>query len=97
MSNTNTINRLGVNILTLAPDLNIIFREVAMKLSLLWVDFYIKDNLFGIGILTAKNDENIKSLLSFYWNDGELLIDLFWFRIYSKYPFFFWWFYKDEK
>ena len=68
-----------------------------MIFNLFWIDFYIKDNLFGLGILTVKTDENIKSLLAFYWNDGELLIDLLWFRVYSKHPFFFWWFYKDEK
>jgi len=60
-----------------------------MTLNLFWVDFWLKDRLFGIGLFTVKQEELHRSLFSIYWNDGETLIDLLWFRIYSDFPLFF--------
>lgn len=68
-----------------------------MTLDLFWIDFWLQDRLFGFGLFSIKREETMRSLFSIYWNEGELLIDLFWFRIYTKHPFWFWWFYKEEK
>ena len=67
-----------------------------MTFDLFWIDFFIKDRLFGFGIFTIKRDETIRSFLSIYSNDGELLMDLLWFRIYTNFPFWYWWLHKDE-
>ena len=68
-----------------------------MGFVLFWIDFFITDNLYGFGFLSFKDVNYHKSFLAFYWNEGELLIDLLWIHIYKKHPFWFWWFYKDEK
>jgi hypothetical protein len=52
-----------------------------MTLDLFWADFWIQDRLFGFGLCTLKGSNFIKSLFSIYWNDRELLVDLFWIRI----------------
>ena len=64
-----------------------------MIFYLFWIDFFIKDKLFGIGLLTFKFEELVRSFFCIYWNDGELLIDLLWFRIVTTAPYM--WFYKD--
>lgn len=54
-----------------------------MKFSLLWIDLFLKDNLVGFGFCSSKNYDGFhRSLLAIYWNDGELLIDLLWFRVF---------------
>jgi hypothetical protein len=58
-----------------------------MIFDLFWIDFFFKDKLFGFGIFTIKRNEIIRSFLSICSNDGELLIDLLWFRIYTNFPF----------
>ena len=58
-----------------------------MTLDLLWVDIWFRDRLFGFGFITIKGEEFIRSLFSIYWNDGELLVDLFWFRVLTTVPF----------
>lgn len=58
-----------------------------MTFDLFWMDFWFRDNLFGFGILSLKKEDFHKSLLAIYYNDGELLIDLFWFRIITAYSF----------
>ncbi len=64
-----------------------------MSFNLFWLDFYLQEKLFGFGILNFKNSEDInRNLFSIYWNDRELLIDLFWIRILTTYV---WWF--DEQ
>jgi hypothetical protein len=54
-----------------------------MTFSLLWFCFSISNNLFGIGIGTVQmwTTDTVRSLLTVYWNDGELLVDLFWIRV----------------
>ena len=52
-----------------------------MTFDLMWVDFWLKERLFGVGIFTVKKEEMHRSLFSVYWNDGELLVDFLWFRI----------------
>ena len=67
-----------------------------MTIDLFWIDFFLKERLFGFGILSIKNDDWFnRSLLSIYWNDGELLIDLLYFRVVTT--FWFWLlFHKEE-
>ena len=52
-----------------------------MTFDLAWFDFFFKDRIFGFGFLTYKGENIIRSLFSIYWNDRELMIDLFWIRI----------------
>lgn len=52
-----------------------------MTCDLFWIDFWFRDNLFGLGILSIKREDFHKSLFAIYYNDGELLVDLFWLRI----------------
>lgn len=66
-----------------------------MTFDLFWIDFFIKERLFGFGIFSIKGEEIHRSFVAVYWNDGELLVDLFWFRIFSAFPF--WRLYDDEK
>lgn len=55
-----------------------------MQFTLFWIDFFLKDKLLGFGLCSIKNYEGIhRNLLSIYWNDGDLLIDFFWFRVLS--------------
>lgn len=63
--------------------------KLVMAFDLFWMDFWIRDKLFGFGILSLKKEDFHKSLLAIYWDDGEILIDLFWFsfRIFTTYPF----------
>lgn len=58
-----------------------------MTFYLFWADFWFWDNLFGFGILSVKREDFYRSLFAIYYNDGELLIDLFWFRIITVYSF----------
>ncbi|MEE9302679.1 MAG: hypothetical protein V3U84_02730 [Thiotrichaceae bacterium] len=58
-----------------------------MNLHFAWIDFWWVDYLFGFGLLTINTGERSRSLLSIYWNDGELLIDLLWLRVYTGFPF----------
>ena len=51
-----------------------------MTFRLFWIDIFVKERLFGFGFFTL-GEEFIRSFLSVYWNDRELLIDLFWIRI----------------
>jgi len=67
-----------------------------MVFDLAWIDFWLQDKLFGFGIFTIKCEEFLRSFFSIYYNDGEILMDILWIRIYEKHPFWFWWFYKDE-
>jgi hypothetical protein len=66
-----------------------------MTLDIFWIDCWLQDKLFGLGLLTIKREELIRSLFSIYWNDGELLIDLFWFRILTTFPSC--WFIKPDR
>ncbi len=52
-----------------------------MTFNLFWIDYYWVDKLFGFGFCTIKTENKVRSLFSIYWNDRDLLIDLFWFRI----------------
>lgn len=52
-----------------------------MKFNLFWIDFYIHDRLFGFGLCSFETENWSRNLFSIYWNDRELLIDLFWIRI----------------
>jgi len=54
-----------------------------MTFDSFWFDFYLQDKLFGFGFCSIKNENLFRSLLSIYWNDREILIDLFWIRIYT--------------
>ena len=58
-----------------------------MDISLFWINLFFKDSLFGLGLFTIRKEDIIRSLFSFYWNDGELLIDLLWFRVVSTFIF----------
>ena len=52
-----------------------------MTVDAMWFDFYWPEKLFGFGVFTIKRENLHRSLFSIYWNDGDLLIDLGWFRI----------------
>jgi len=52
-----------------------------MKLDLFWIDFWPQDKLFGFGLFCIKREEIVRNLFSIYWNDRDLMIDLFWIRI----------------
>lgn len=58
-----------------------------MTFDLMWIDFWFADKLFGVGLFSIKREELHRSFFSCYWNDGELLVDLFWFRIFTAVPF----------
>ncbi len=58
-----------------------------MKFNLLSVDFFWSDRLLGLGIATITLENLVRSLFLIYWNNGDLLIDLFWFRVYTGFPF----------
>ena len=65
----------------------IIFRmkEVRfMGFKLLWVDMFLRDNLFGFGLCTIDSGNLVRSLLSIYYADGEWIIDVFWARAYTR-------------
>ena len=66
-----------------------------MTIDLFWLDFWFQDGLFGLGACTVKREGYIRSLFSIYWNDGELLVDLLWFRIVTTFPLL--WFIKEVK
>lgn len=66
-----------------------------MTLDLLWIDFFLRDRLFGFGIVSVKGKDIHRSLFAIYWNDGELLIDLCWFRIFATFPL--WWLKDNER
>ncbi len=51
-----------------------------MTFDLMWIDWWWSEKLFGIGFFSIKG-ESLRSLFALYWNDGELQIDVFWFRI----------------
>lgn len=55
-----------------------------MTFNLLWIDYWFAEQLFGFGFFTFKQEESIRSLIAIYWNDGELLFDLFWIRLKGK-------------
>ena len=59
-----------------------------MTFDLFGIDFYRKDEFFGFWLGAIKNidKEMHRSLFGIYWNDGNLLIDLFWFHIVDTYP-----------
>ena len=68
-----------------------------MTIDLFWVDLFAYDKLFGFGLGTVKTDKSHRSLLSVYYNDGEVLLDMLWFNIYQNHPFWFWKFiYKGD-
>ncbi|KKN02404.1 hypothetical protein LCGC14_1118060 [marine sediment metagenome] len=57
-----------------------------MTFDLFWIDFYPSDRLFGFGLFGIRTEDSsgertLRNLFSIYWNDRELMIDLFWFRI----------------
>lgn len=57
-----------------------------MTFQLFGFDFYLQDKLFGFWLFGIHNQEEPRNLFCIYWNDGELLIDLFWVRILSIFP-----------
>ncbi len=54
-----------------------------MTFDLFGIDIYWSDRLFGFWFCSFKNsDQEIhRSLFTIYWNNGELLIDLFWIHL----------------
>jgi len=58
-----------------------------MSFNLFWLDFWLQDRLFGFGFFTFEGEELHRSLFSIYWNNGELMIDLLWFRILTYFVF----------
>lgn len=58
-----------------------------VDISLFWINLFFAEKLFGFGLLTIKGENRIRSLFSLYWNDGELLVDLLWFRIVTTFIF----------
>ena len=62
-----------------------------MTFTLFGFDFYWIDRLFGFWFCSVKieTESNTihKNLFRIYWSDGEFIIDLFWFRILTAYPF----------
>ena len=52
-----------------------------MTFDLFGIDFYLSARLFGFWFLSFKGDNLHRSLISIYYSDRELLVDLFWFRI----------------
>lgn len=51
-----------------------------MTLSLLWIDLYFNEGLYGFGLISIKGEERSRSLLGLYWCCGEIMVDLFWIR-----------------
>ena len=61
---------------------------VEMTFDVFWIDFYFEDRLFGFGVFSFKKEIELnKNMFSFHYNNGEIIIDLFWKRIYSGFPF----------
>jgi len=62
-----------------------------MTFTMLWIDFYLLDRLFGFGLCCIKietpSDTIHRNLFCVYWSDGEFIIDLFFIRILTAYPF----------
>ncbi len=58
-----------------------------MTFNLLSVDFFWSDRLFGFSLASVHTENNGRGLFIIYWNDGDLLIDLLWFRVYTGFPF----------
>ena len=56
-------------------------KGAVMDISLAWVDFWPQDKLFGFGLLSFKTENLFRNFLSVYYNDGEIIIDIFWVRI----------------
>lgn len=52
-----------------------------MNFSIFWIDWFYSDRLFGFGLFSFDTENAPRSLLAIYWNDRELLVDLFWVRI----------------
>lgn len=56
-----------------------------MHFTLAFIDFFIPEQVFGFGILGVDSCDDFihRYLFSIYWNDGEISIDLFWFKIFT--------------
>lgn len=54
-----------------------------MQFTLFWITLFFKDDLYGFGVCSIKTCGVIRSLLAIYWCDGKLLIDLFWYQVFS--------------
>ena len=54
-----------------------------MTFQIFGFDFIPIDRLYGVwlGEIRCWKSEKIRNLFSIYYNDGELLIDLLWFRV----------------
>ncbi len=58
-----------------------VYKGEDMNFNLFWIDFWLSDHLFGFGFCCFETGNLLRSLFSIYWNDRDLMIDLFWFRI----------------
>jgi len=59
-----------------------------MAFSFLEIHFYPQKNQHGILFLSFDyhKDKSSREFFSLYWENGNLLIDLFWFHIVDIYP-----------
>ena len=55
-----------------------------MQFSLFGVDLFPKDNLYGVWVGGYKNYDDVnRHLFMIYWNDGELLVEVGWMRLFT--------------
>lgn len=55
-----------------------------MTFDLFWMDVSKRDEMFGFGLITIHTGYIFRSLFSVWWTSGDLIIDMFWFRIMGK-------------
>jgi len=56
-----------------------------MQFTLVWIEFFLKEKLFGFGVgEVEKYDKFSRNLFSIYRHSGGLQIDLLWFRVYEE-------------
>ena len=63
--------------------------ECKMTFDLFWVEGFIVDKIFGVGLFTLKRypegEPKHRSLLSVYWNNGVWIVDVLYFRVAGFY------------
>ncbi len=52
-----------------------------MVFTLFWIDFFVKERLFGFGIMSFCGEECSNSLFSIYYAKKSLSLQLFYFKI----------------
>jgi len=59
-----------------------------MTFNLFGADFYFLDELFGFWLGTVKDTsrEINRSLFAVYWDNGNFMVDLFWFHVVDTFP-----------